>query len=247
MEVKLKAEKRDGVGKGVARKLRAAGKVPAILYGADLQPVNLAVDALELWHVLHTDAGSNVLIDLKVDGDSFLTMPREVQRDYLKGTLIHVDFLQIRRDVEIEVEVPIHLVGESHGVKEGGVVEHHLWALRVQCLPAQVPESIQADISALGINEALHVSDVKVPGNITVLTPLEEVIVSVVPPPVIELPEEVAAEELAELAEEEAEAAEAAAEGEAPEEGGAPRYVPPGAPVPEEGEGGRQEAEEEEG
>jgi large subunit ribosomal protein L25 len=242
MEFKLKAEKRDGVGKGVARKLRAGGMVPAVLYGGDLEPVHLSVNGLELWHALHTDAGANVLIDLKIDGDSFLTMPREVQRDYLKGTLIHVDFLQIRRDVAIEVDVPIHLVGESHGVKEGGVVEHHLWSLRIQCLPTQVPESIEADISPLGINEALHVSDIRIPGNVTVLTPLEETVVSVVPPPVMELPEEVAEEELAELAEAEAEAA--AAEGEAEEEGGAPRYVPPGAPVPEEPTGGEEEEEE---
>jgi large subunit ribosomal protein L25 len=245
MEFKLKAEKRDGVGKGVARKLRAAGKVPAVLYGGGLEPVHLVVNGLELWHALHTEAGANVLIDLKVDGDSFLTMPREVQRDYLKGTLIHVDLLQIRRDVAIEVDVPIHLVGESHGVKEGGVVEHHLWSLRLQCLPTQVPEAIEADISRLGINEALHVSDIRIPGNLTVLTPLEETVVSVVPPPVMELPEEVAAEELEELAEaEEAEAA-AAAEGEGAEEGAAPRYLAPGAPVPEEGEGGEKPEEEE--
>jgi large subunit ribosomal protein L25 len=244
MEVKLKAERRDGVGKGWARKLRASGRVPAVLYGPDLEPMHLAVNGLELWHALHTEAGSNVLIDLKVDGDAFLTMPREVQRDFLKGTLIHIDFLQIRKDVAIEVDVPIHLVGESHGVKEGGVVEHHLWSLRVQCLPTQVPESIDADITPLGINEALHVSDIKIPGNFTVLTPLEETVVSVVPPPVMELPEEVAEEELAELAE--AEEAEAAAEGEAEEEGGAPRYVPPGAPVPEEPEGA-EKAQEEEG
>jgi large subunit ribosomal protein L25 len=246
MEFKLKAERRDGVGKGVARKLRAAGKVPAVLYGGDLEPQHLVVDGLELWHALHTDAGANVLIDLKVDGDSFLTMPREVQRDHLKGTLIHVDLLRIRRDVAIEVDVPIHLVGESHGVKEGGVVEHHLWSLRIQCLPTQVPESIEADISRLGINEALHVADIKIPGNVTVLTPLEETVVSVVPPPVMELPEEVAAEELAELEEAEAEAA-AEAEAEGEEEGAAPRYLAPGAPVPEEGQGGGEEPQEEQG
>jgi large subunit ribosomal protein L25 len=244
MEFKLKAEKRDGVGKGVARKLRAAGKVPAVLYGGELDPQHLVVDGLELWHALHTEAGANVLIDLKVDGDSFLTMPREVQRDHLRGTLIHVDLLRIRRDVAIEVDVPIHLSGESHGVKEGGVVEHHLWSLRIECLPTQVPEAIEADISRLGINEALHVSDIKIPGNVTVLTPLEETVVSVVPPPVMELPEEVAAEELEELAEAEAEAA---AEAEGEEEGAAPRYLPPGAPVPEEGQGAGEGGEEEQG
>ncbi len=190
MEVKLAAEPRDGAGKGVARKIRAQGRVPAVLYGPDLNARHLSVDARELWHALHTDAGTNVLINLALDGDSYLTMPREVQRDIVRGTLLHVDFLRIRRDVAIEVDVPIHLVGESVGVKEGGVVEHHLWELRLECLPAQVPESIEADISSLGIGDSLHVSDLRVPQHLTILTPEDETIVSVVPPQVLKLEEE---------------------------------------------------------
>jgi large subunit ribosomal protein L25 len=215
------------VGKGAARKARAAGKVPAVLYGPEIEPKRLAVNALELWHALHTDAGTNVLINLQLDGDTFLTMPREVQRDIVRGTLLHVDFLRIRRDVAIEVDVPIHLVGDSHGVKEGGVVEHHLWELRVECLPTDVPESVEADITDLGIGDSLHVSDIKVPGNVTVVTSPEETLVSVVPPPVLVVeptPEELEAAELA-AAEAEAvegeEGAEAApAEGEGEGEGG---------------------------
>src|SRR5918997_2067043 len=126
-EVTLQAEPREDAGKGAARKARAAGKVPAVLYGPDLDPKRLAVDARDLWHVLHTDAGTNVLINLQLDGDTFLTMPREIQRDIVRGSLLHVDFLRIRRDVAIQVDVPIHLIGESAGVKEGGVIEHHLW------------------------------------------------------------------------------------------------------------------------
>ena len=218
-EVKLNGELREGVGKGAARKARAAGKVPAVLYGPEIEPQRLAVDALELWHALHTDAGTNVLINLQLDGDTFLTMPREVQRDIVRGTLLHVDFLRIRRDVAIEVDVPIHLVGESHGVKEGGVVEHHLWELRVECLPTDVPESVEADISDLGIGDSLHVSDIKVPGNVTVVSSPEETLVSVVPPPVLVVeptPEEL---EAAELAAAEAEAAEGEEGAEAPAEG----------------------------
>jgi large subunit ribosomal protein L25 len=226
-EVKLNAEPREGVGKGAARKARAAGKVPAVLYGPEVEPKRLAVDALELWHALHTDAGTNVLINLQLDGDTFLTMPREIQRDIVKGTLLHVDFLRIRRDVAMQVDVPIHLVGESHGVKEGGVVEHHLWELRVECLPTDVPQSLEADISALGIGDSLHVSDIRVPGNITVITPMEETLVSVVPPPVLVVeptPEELEAAEAAALEAAEAvegeEGEEAPAEGEAEGEGG---------------------------
>jgi large subunit ribosomal protein L25 len=194
-EYELKAEKRDEAGKGAARKIRAVGRVPAVLYGPQLDPVRLTVDARQLWHALHTDAGTNVLISLAVDGDTFLTMPREVQRDIVKGTLLHVDFLRIRRDVAIQVDVPIHLTGESAGVTEGGVIEHHLWELRIECLPANVPESVEADVAHLNIGDSLHVSDLRIPQHLTVLTPLEETIVSVVPPPVLEVPEEVVPEE----------------------------------------------------
>jgi large subunit ribosomal protein L25 len=210
MEVKLNAEPRESVGKGAARKVRAAGRVPAVLYGPDLDSRRLSVDARELWHALHTDSGTNVLINLGLDGENFLTMPREVQRDIVRGTLLHVDFLRIRRDVAIEVHVPLHLAGESPGVREGGVVEHHLWELHVECLPTQVPEAIEADISRLAIGDALHVSDLRVPQHLTVLTPPEEVIVSVVPPPILKVeeeaapPEEEAAEEVPEAAEGEA-------------------------------------------
>lgn len=193
-EYELTAEKRDQSGKGAARKIRAVGRVPAVLYGPQLDPVRLTVDERALWHALHTDAGTNVLISLAVDGDTFLTMPREVQRDIVKGTLLHVDLLRIRRDVAIQVEVPILLTGESAGVTEGGVIEHHLWELRIECLPANVPESLQADVTHLNIGDSLHVSDLRIPQHLTVLTPEDETIVSVVPPPVLEV-EEVAPEE----------------------------------------------------
>ncbi len=224
MEVKLKAEKREGSGKGVARKIRAAGKVPGVLYGPDQETISLQVDARDLRHALHTDAGANVLIDLKVDEDSYLSMPREVQRDVLRGEILHVDLLRIRKDVAIQVEVPVHLTGESAGVKMGGVVEHHLWQIRLECLPAAVPESLEADITALEIGDALHVSDLQIPDGATLVTPAEEILVTVVPPPVLKLEEE----EVAEVAEGEV------AEG---EEGAAPAEGEAGA-APAEGEGG---------
>ena len=223
MERKLKADRRDGAGKGVARKIRAAGRVPAVAYGHGAEPLHLTVDARELFHLLHTDAGMNVLVDLRVDGDNILAMPREVQRDHLKGTFLHVDFIRIARNERIAVEVPIHLAGESHGVKEGGVVEHHLWTLHVECLPQDVPSAIDVDITKLGINESLKVAELRVPGNLTVLTSAEETVVSVVPPQVLKLAEEVP-EELAEAeaAEGEEAAAEGAAEGPAPTEEASP-------------------------
>jgi large subunit ribosomal protein L25 len=230
-EYELKAEKRDVAGKGAARKIRATGRVPAVLYGPQLDAMRLTVDERQLWHALHTDAGTNVLINLAVDGDTYLTMPREIQRDIVRGTLLHVDFLRIRRDVAIQVDVPIHLTGESVGVTEGGVVEHHLWELRIECLPANVPESIDADISRLSIGDSLHVSDLRIPQHLTVLTPEDETIVSVVPPPVLEIPEEAAPEE--EVPEGEVPEGEEAPEGAEAREG----EVPEGEARSEEGGG----------
>jgi large subunit ribosomal protein L25 len=223
MERKLKAEQRTDGGKGAARKLRAAGRVPGVVYGHG-DAVAIDVDARELYRLLHTDAGMNVLVDLKVGKDEWLAMPRDVQRDNIRDLLIHVDFFRIARDEKITVEVPVHIVGDSHGVREGGVVEHHLWNLQLECFPQDVPTSVEADITALGIGESLKVDNLEVPEGCTVLSPLDEIVVSVVTPQVLRVEEEEEEAAAAEAAEGEAapaaegEAAPAAAEG--GEEGG---------------------------
>jgi large subunit ribosomal protein L25 len=226
MELKLKASKREAAGKGAARSLRAGGKVPGVVYGHGMDPVPVAVDERELYHILHTDAGSNVLIDLAVGSDRHLTLAREIQRDHVRGQFLHVDFLAVRRDEKIHVDVPVELVGESHGVKEGGVVEHHLWEIRVECFPGDVPERIEGDITKLGIGESLKVAELVLPPGVELLTDSDETVVSVVPPPIIQVEEEVAevlegveAETAAEgaTAEEATEHAEAAQEGEGEE------------------------------
>jgi len=185
----LKAEPREGAGKGVARKLRAAGRVPAVLYGHGKDTRWLSVDARDLFHLLHGAAGGNVLIDLVVDGEKTMAMAREIQRDHVRGQYLHVDFLEVRRDEKVTVDVPVHLVGESAGVKAGGVLEHHLWELKIECLPQDLPDAIEADISALNVNDSLHVSDIVVPEVCTVFTPLEEIVASVVPPQAREVEE----------------------------------------------------------
>jgi len=189
MERKLKAERRGDVGKGVARKTRAAGRVPGVVYGHG-EPVTIDVDARELYHLLHTDAGMNVLVDLKVDGDEWLAMPREVQRDHLRDRLLHVDFYRIARDEKITVEVPVHLIGDSHGVREGGVVEHHLWQVQVECLPQDVPNAVEADVTPLGIGESLKVEQLTPPRGCTIITGGGEVVVSVVTPQILRIEEE---------------------------------------------------------
>jgi large subunit ribosomal protein L25 len=194
MERKLKAEAREGHGKGAARKLRAAGLVPGVVYGHGMDPVPVAIDARDLFHILHTDAGTNVLIDLQVKKDHHLTLPREIQRDHVHGRFIHVDFLAVRRDEKIIVDVPVELIGESHGVKEGGVIEHHLWEVKLSSFPQDVPDGIEADISALGIGDSLKAGDLKIPNDVDLVTDPESSIIAVVPPPILRLEEEEAAE-----------------------------------------------------
>ena len=208
MELKLKAEKREESGKGAARKLRAAGRVPAVLYGHGVGPMAVSVDAKDLFHILHGSAGTNVLVDLQVDGTQHLSLPREIQRDHVRGRYLHVDFLAVRRDETVTVSVPVHVIGESPGVKAGGVIEHHLWELQVECLPGDVPDGIDADVSKLQVGDSLRVADLTPPRGVSVLTPLEESVVSVVIPQVRVVEEvEAGAEEGEEAAAEEGEAA----------------------------------------
>jgi large subunit ribosomal protein L25 len=230
MEATLKAEVRDGTGKGVARKLRAAGKIPAVLYGQGLDTTPLTVDSRELSHLLHGSAGANVLVDLIVDGEEHLAIPREIQRDRIHSTFVHVDFLAVSRTETITVNVPVRETGEAAGVKEGGVVEHHLREVQVESLPQDVPDEIVVDITNVELGDMVHVSDLAAPKGVTILTNPEDAVLSVVTPAALRVEADlsVPGEEGIEVpvaegeAGEEAPAAEAAAptEGEAPAEGG---------------------------
>ena len=190
-EVKLVAEPREGTGKGVARKLRAAGRVPGVLYGHGMDSIPLSVDAKDLFHVLHTGAGTNVLVDLVVDGTEHLIIPRDVQRDHIHGRFIHVDLLAVRRDEKLHLTIPIRIVGESVGVKAGGVVEHHLWEIEVESLPSDVPEAIEADISVPRDRDGAARERPHRPEGVTILTDPEESVVAVQQPQMaVELEEE---------------------------------------------------------
>ena len=216
MELKLVAERREGTGKGVARKLRAAGRVPAVVYGQGMDAAAVSVDAKDLYHVLHA-GGANVLLDLVVDGKGLLALARDVQRDHIHGRFVHVDFLAVSRTEKITIQVPVRVVGESVGVKAGGVLEHHLWEIEAECLPSDVPEAIDADITELQVGDSIKVAQLVAPGGVTILSSEDELVLAVVPPQAREV-EEVAAEE-AEL-EAAAEEGEAPAEAASSEEGG---------------------------
>ncbi|MFN2389379.1 MAG: 50S ribosomal protein L25 [Actinomycetota bacterium] len=219
-EVRLQATKRAETGKGPARRARRAGRLPATVYGHGMDPVSIELDRREFVTALHTDAGMNVLLDLELDGDTFLTLTKELQRDPVRGSVLHADFVRIDRTQEVEVEVPVHIVGEAPGVDEGGVLEQPLFQIHVRCRAVDVPESIDADVSALTIGDSLRVSDLSEGRSFTILNDPESVVASVVPPISEADLEPDLGIEPTEVTEEEA--AEAAAEGEVPAEGAAP-------------------------
>ncbi|HEU5002896.1 MAG TPA: 50S ribosomal protein L25 [Actinomycetota bacterium] len=190
MEVTLRARTRSGSGKGPARQTRLGGRVPAVLYGRGMEPVSLAVDAKQLGQVMHTTAGANVLVNLEVEGgESYLTMVREVVKHPVRGHFVHVDFVNTDRDVKTHAEVPVTVVGESQGIREGGVIEHHIWALKVGALPGDIPTSIEADISALQIGDHLRVSDIVAPRGVDLHDDPEAIVLSVIEPHAIKAAE----------------------------------------------------------
>ncbi len=219
MELKLKAELREGTGTGVAHRIRAAGRVPAILYGHGVEPTAISVDARELLHVFHTAAGTNVLVDVVIDGKEHLAIPREVQRDHVRSRFLHVDFFAVRRDEKVTMTAEIVQIGEAPGVRAGGVIEHHLRDVQIECLPKDAPENVVADISNLEIGDMLHVREIVPPAGVTILTDADTPVLSVITPAALRVEAEL------ELPGEEA------PEGEAPP----PAEAEPPAPAAEEG------------
>jgi large subunit ribosomal protein L25 len=222
METKLNAERRSDAGKGVARMLRAAGKVPAVLYGQGIEATPLTVDARELQHLLHSGAGSNVLVDVVVEGEEHLAIPREIQRDHIHAKFVHVDFLAVSRTETITVNVPVVETGEAVGIKEGGVVEHHLRELQVECLPQDVPDQIEVDITNVELGGMIHVSDLVVPSGVTILTNAEDAVLSIITPAVLRVEADLSVpgeEGVEAVAPEEAEGEEGEEGAEAPAEG----------------------------
>ena len=221
MEATLRAEPRDGTGKGAARQLRARGRVPGILYGSGVASTPISVSGQDLLHLFHQGAS---LVDLELDGTVHLTIPREIQRDHIHGTYIHIDFLAVRRDEKVTLNIEVRETGEAAGVKTGGVIEHHLREVEIECLPSNVPEIIELDVTALEIGDLLRVRDITAPSGVEILTDPDTPVISVITPAALRteadltLPgEEAPEEEAAEAAE--GEAAEGA-EGEGGPEGG---------------------------
>ena len=215
-EIKLVAETGRALGSRPAGRLRAAGKIPAVVYGHGMQPIPVAVDARELRHALNTPAGVNALLALKVDGAEHLTMARALQRDPVRHTVVHVDFQIVRRDEVVTADVAVVLVGDARQVHQSdGVVDQQLFSLAVQATPGNIPESIEVDVSGLAVGDTVRVGDLKLPGGVSTEVDPDDPVVVAQGAQVSEedLLTEAEAEKLRELAEA-AEAAEAA-EGEA--------------------------------
>lgn len=188
--VGLEARRRDGAGKSAVKKLRREGKIPAIVYGRGREATPVFVDAKSLRSALHTHAGLNVLIDLAVAGGdraAQTVMVKEVQRDIFVRDIIHVDFHTIDLTEELEAHVPLTFAGQAKGVvADGGVFEVHLREILVECLPTLIPASIEIDISHLTIGHSIHVRDINLPAEVTMVSQPEEVVATVVMPKVIE-------------------------------------------------------------
>ena len=218
--VSLSSSQREESGKGVARKLRAAGRIPAVFYGRGAAAIPLTVNLRDLETALGATQGSNVIVDLKVEGAAAAdrkAIIREIQRDPVGGSILHVDLQHISLTERITVEVPLVLVGVPTGVKDaGGILEYLLREIEVECLPTDIPASLEVDVSGLQIGDTLHVSDIAA-GHVTIKTEGERGIATVVPPTVLEEVkpvEEVAAEpELIAKEKKEGEEEPAAAEG----------------------------------
>ena len=198
-EVTLAARSGRDTGTRSTRRLRTQGFIPGVVYGHGAEPIPVAVGAREFQVALSGEAGLNTLLSLEVDGNSYLTLARDIQRHPVRNTVSHIDFLIVRRDEVISAEIPINLVGEAIEVQHGdGVVDQQLFTLQIKARPADIPPSVDIDVSELTIGGSLHVSDIAIPGGVELETDVESTVVAGQPPRVQITEEEEAAAEAGE-------------------------------------------------
>lgn len=220
-EITLVAEPGRTTGSSESRRLRAAGRIPAVVYGHGVEGISVSVDGRDLRHALSGDAGTNQLLELKIGSESHLAMARVLQRHPVRRTVLHVDFQIVRRDEVISADVPLVLTGEAKNVeREGGVVEQPLTSLAVNATPGRIPSAIEVDVTDLSVGEGIRVGDLKLPSGVSTEVAGDEIVVIGSISRVAEVVEEVEAAEAAGAAEAVAEAV----------EGGAPEGGPGEAP-----------------
>lgn len=216
----LRATRRDEQGSRPARRMRRDGRIPAVVYGSNLDTLSISVDRRDLYATLRTEAGLNALINVVVDdGDEVLAVAREIQRDPVRGDITHLDLIEVSLDTEIEAEVQIDYVGTPLGVREeDGFVEAIETTVAIRALPTAIPSSVEVDINEMGIYDTLKVADLPVIEGVSYTTDPDRPLVTVLPPAAEEEPEPVLleGEELLEEGEvPEGEEAEEAEDGEA--------------------------------
>lgn len=180
-EIKINAQFRETTGKEAAKRLRNNDLLPAVVYGKGKRSASITVKEVDLIHALHTSAGENAIIELNIKKDSKvekkMTIIKEIQHHPIKGNMIHVDFSQISLTQNVVVKVPVEVKGEAVGVKrDGGMLEHILWEVEIECLPIKIPEKIEVRIDNLEIGGMVHVKDLKVDEGIKILTNPEEIV-----------------------------------------------------------------------
>jgi large subunit ribosomal protein L25 len=181
-DISLASEPRTERGSRPSGRLRRAGKVPAVVYGLGADTVAITVPARDLQHILAGEAGANTLINLDVDGNRVLTLARQIHRHPTRGELVHVDFVRIDRDVAVSAEIPIHLLGEAEGVKDGGLLEQLMFHLTVEAMPGNIPVALEIDVSALAIGDQLRVDDMQLPDGVSTQVESDTVVVQVAAP-----------------------------------------------------------------
>jgi large subunit ribosomal protein L25 len=162
-QVTLHAEPRTELGKGPTGRLRRTGRVPAIIYGYEVEPTAVHVDALELYHALHTEAGRNVMIRLEHEGDTTLVFARDLQIHPVRQEVVHVDFLAVDRNAQISVEVPVHLLGDEDTADDNGVLNQVLYTVPIAVKPLDVPNYLELDVTGMAIGDVKRVEDLVLP------------------------------------------------------------------------------------
>lgn len=188
-KINLKSTVREEKGKEAVKKLRAQGLIPAVVYKGG-NSLNIKCASADLLKIIHTKAGENVIVNLQIQDapkkPSRTTIIKEIQYHPVKGDVLHVDFSEISLTEVLTAKIPVAVKGEAVGIKEGGVLEHILWEIEVECLPTQIPENIPVDVSPLKIGDSILVKELEVPVDVKVLTDPESTVISLAVPRVEE-------------------------------------------------------------
>lgn len=182
---KLTAQHRDATGKGAARSIRREGRIPGILYGSGIDNIKLSVDTSELERMFNSPQYSRGLINLRIKGDkpyNKTVMVKELQADPTKDHVLHLDLIEIRMDQKISTMVFVNTVGDPKGVEEGGILQIIRRELEVYCLPANIPEQIDIDVSGMEIGDSFHVSEIQVEGDVEIPYDADFTVVTLVSP-----------------------------------------------------------------